>query len=269
MDLKPKKLAIASSSVEDLSIEDIQLNVVKFMNYNIFCNTRNTKDTAEAMRIEAIVRIIKEADPDVVALHNVDSNAFALVMGMLEHRYLIFQVFTDEKDMYGDVLLFHKERIELPDGSQPYYYDFKNGRIIGTEIRTKSAHQFHILTTSLDPGMDAENLRSDQFDTIQQVLKPLKNFILLADFPVADIHEPLERQITAVRMSDAWIKLGCPEQLRTCTGVTNRCNRIYYRLPDTFWLNSLIASGLDRMKDTGAPPSPHAAITAVFCEEIA
>ena len=117
MDLKPKKMAISSTpsvagTEQDNSPDDeVAVNIVKFMNYNIFCSTKKTRDSTEAMRLETIARIIKEADPDVVAVHDVDSMAFAMLMGMLEHRYLIFQVFTDEKDMYGDVLFFHKDHM--------------------------------------------------------------------------------------------------------------------------------------------------------------
>ena len=278
MSLRPKKLNVAPSDTAsitpisgDIEEADRILSIVKFMNYNIACNNKRTRDSTETDRIECIVKIIKEADGDVVALHNVDSSAFMILNSMLEQRYMIFQVFTDEKDLYGDVLLFHKDRISIPDGSQPYYYDFKNGRIIGTEIQTRPAngiepHRFHVLTTTLDSSIDGENIRSDQFDTVLRVTKTLQHFIILGEFNICDINEPIERQLFKSQLSDAWIKLGCPELLRSCVGHL-RSTRVYYQLPGSIWLNSQIASGLDRIKDINITPSPYAALTTVFCEE--
>lgn len=211
-------------------------NLLKVMNYNIWDKVEYWEE-----RVQQIVRIIKDNSPDVCCLHEVSQPCYTYIRDALKSFYLVFQAFIDEGDKVGSVLLCKLDTVSLPEGSQPYYYDFprSNGRVIGVELVIQSnGDRVNMLCTKLDDHPDNDHIRNEQFKVVQQVLKGLRNCILAGDFNIFHDDEDIIRELTSSKLTDAWVKLGCPNRVKyTFDGKRNtitkdrsqlRASRVYY-----------------------------------------
>lgn len=218
-------------------------NLLKVMNYNIWDKVEYWEE-----RVQQVIRIIKDNAPDVCCLHEVSEPCYTYIRDALKSFYLVFQAFIDEGDKVGSVLLCKLDTVSLPEGSQPYYYDFPktsssyergNGRVIGVELVLKSnGDRVNMLCTKLDDHPDNDHVRNEQFKVVQQVLKGLRNCILAGDFNIFHHDEDIVRELTSSKLMDAWVKLGCPNRVKyTFDGKRNtitadrsqlRASRVYY-----------------------------------------
>jgi endonuclease/exonuclease/phosphatase family metal-dependent hydrolase len=213
-------------------------HLLKVLTYNIW-----NKQEYWQERVEHVVKIIKDQCPDVCSLLEVTESCHNYIQTQLERMYIIFQVFILEGNSCGTVLLCRRETVDLPEGTQPYYYDFNGptpgGRVIGVELELLSNRErVHILCTQLDDYRDNDHIRSEQFSVVQQVIKKLKNCIVMGDFYIFKDNEDIQNKIQQSRLNDAWIKMGCPNHVKyTFDGkrnkITNdrtqmRASRIYY-----------------------------------------
>ena len=203
----------------DFTLETSPVSKVslKIITYNIGTGLDESYQTE---RLLAVLKLVKTGDADVVCLHDVNVRQLKVLQEGLESTYLQFQVFVEEKNLSGTLLMLKYDTVDIPDGSQPYYYDFTQGegRIIGTEItHLQSGHRFHILTTRVEDGSDNDHVREAQYQIIDQVIKPLKNFILVGDFNIYRINEAMQQRLDSSRMTDFWYSMGCPSLVKHTT----------------------------------------------------
>ena len=239
---RPKKMTLNNQTEISKSV-DLCLRI---LSYNVAGNSRH-----DQARMESVSRIIREISPDIGCLHCVSASGFQTLRGLLDSKYILFEVFLEEKESSGGVLLLKRDTVAIPEGAQPYYYDFSvgKGRVLGTEIVTAD-FRTHILMTDFAAGIDEDNIRAEQFDTVLEILKTVQNqaYVLAGDFNIHELTEPVERAIMGRRdMRDAYLVTGCPENVRNA-----RTHRIYYNIPDATVLK-LQSGGTERIKETGTP----------------
>jgi exonuclease III len=251
--------------------------------------TSNIRDKDEYWqeRIEHVVKLIKDNAPDVGCLLEVSENCYNYIQNELEKHYIIFQVFLLEGDSVGMVLLCKRETVDLPEGSQPYYYDFNSnqsdeqkGRVIGVELELLSnKERINVLCTKLDDRRDNDHVRSDQFSVVQRVIKKLRNCIVVGDFNIFRDSEEVHGKIQQSRLNDAWTKMGCPNRVKyTFDGKRNRitqdraqmrASRIYYT-GSHLHIKSLSFVGTSQITSSlRITPSCHYGLMGTFqCEKL-
>lgn len=255
----------------DIDIKREARHLIKILTYNIWDKQEYWQE-----RIQHVVKLIKDGFPDVACLLEVSENCYHYVAKMLDPFYIVFQVFIEEGNKSGMVLLCRHDTVSLPTGCQPYYYDFKSeGRIIGVELVLKSnSERFHFLCTKLDDHRDNDHIRSDQFSVVQHVIKGIKNCILVGDFNIFGDKEEVESKIMKSKLSDAWIKMGCPNRIKYTfdgkrNGITRdrtqmRASRIYYS-GSHLSIRSMGLTGTGCISpDVQISPSCHYGLTAVL-----
>lgn len=249
-------------------------HILKVMTYNIWEESSYWQE-----RTNAVIQIIKSQSPDVACLLDVTKQCYDVFSRVLESTYIVFQVFTEEEKPSGIVLLCRRDTLELPDGSQPYYYDYAtNGRIIGVELKVLSSGDYiNVLCTKLDDYRDNDNVRLEQFKIANHVINKdlkIKNYILMGDFNIFSDNEPVAGAISSTRMVDAWVKMGCPPKVKyTFDGKKNksttdrtrlRASRIYYH-GTRLNIKSMGFVGMGRIsEDAPLPPSCHYGLVAWF-----
>lgn len=280
--LQPGATALAPTRRElydrDIEFTAQPKHLLKVLSYNVWDKREYWQE-----RIEHITRLIKEYSPDVCCLLDMNEECYNVVQSELEKFYIVFQVFILEGDSTGTVLLCRRETVNLPEGSQPYYYDFTggNGRVIGVELELVSnGERVHVLCTKLDDHRDNDHVRSDQFSVIQQVIKKLRNCIVLGDFNIFRENEEVQSKIKVSKLDDAWIKMGCPNRVKyTFDGKRNRitqdrtqmrATRIYYT-GSHLHIRSLGLVGTATISDSlQITPSCHYGLMGTFqCEKLA
>lgn len=247
---------------------------LRLLTHNIWNNTLYYQE-----RLSAIVRTIKNRAPDVICLIDVSVHAFQEIENQLESNYNMFQVFTEEGENAGTVLLCNKNTIDFPEDSSPYYYDFPgSGRIIGADVcHRESGYRFHILGTRLDDHPDNDNVRENQCNVVCNVVRKLDNFVLMGDMNFYTRNERGEVRINEF-MSDTWVKIGCPPELRfTYNGKTNpiirsneklRNSRIYYKSKSRkhgLAPKSMSLVGMENISsDIKMPASPYYGLETIY-----
>jgi len=273
---------IPQISKRELYDRDVEFTVapkhlIKILTYNIWDKQEYWQE-----RIEHLVRLIKEHGPDVCCLQDVSESCYNYLNEQLDKFYIIFQVFLLEGNRVGMVLLCKRDTVNLPDGTQPYYYDFNSGsgRVIGVELELLSnGENLHVLCTKLDDHRDNDHIRSDQFAVVQQVIKKLRNCIVVGDFNIFHDGEEVQHKIMASKLDDAWIKMGCPNRVKyTFDGKRNRitkdraqlrASRIYY-MGSHLRVKSLGFIGTNYISDSlKITPSCHYGLIGIFqCEKL-
>jgi len=251
-------------------------HLLKVLTYNIWDKPEYWQE-----RAEHIVKIIKEHSPDVCCLLEVTEACHNYIQNQIERFYIIFQVFISEGNPSGMVLLCKKDSVDLPEGTQPYYYDFNSGtgRVIGVELELLSnGERINVLCTKLDDHRDNDHIRSDQFSVIQQVIKKLRNCIIAGDFYIFKEGEDIQNKIQTSKLDDAWTKMGCPNHVKyTFDGKRNRitndrtqmrASRIYYT-GSHLHIKSLSLVGTNHISSAlKIPPSCHYGLMGTFqCEK--
>lgn len=254
----------------------VKVPTLKVMTYNIWNDSIYFQE-----RMSAIIRNIKNRAPDIICLLDVSVEAYQ-ILEQLENFYHMFQVFTVEGETSGTVLLCNKKTIGFPEDTSPYYYDYpQGGRIVGAEIyHLETNYSFHVLGTRLDDHPDNDNIRETQCDVIYNVVRKMEHFILMGDMNFYNRCERGEVKLTET-MSDTWIKLQCPSELRfTYNGKANpiirnneklRNARIYYRAKTKKATQvklhpramALICTG-NISDDIKIPPSPYYGLEAIY-----
>jgi exonuclease III len=247
LNLKPGTVApVASPMRRELYERDVEFTVkpkhlLTVLTYNIWDKSEYWQE-----RIEHIVSLVKDHNPDVSCLLEVSDNCYRYIQSELAKSYIIFRVDEDSAGGAvgaGIVLLCNKKTVDLPEGGQPYYYDYSSGsgRVIGVELNLLSNNELiNVLCTKLDDHRDNDHVRGDQFSMIQQVIKSqkIKNYIVMGDFNIFRRGEEVQGKILASDLDDAWTKMGCPNRVKyTFDGKKNRitqdraqlrASRIYY-----------------------------------------
>uniref|UniRef100_A0A6C0J7I9 Endonuclease/exonuclease/phosphatase domain-containing protein n=1 Tax=viral metagenome TaxID=1070528 RepID=A0A6C0J7I9_9ZZZZ len=246
--------------------------LLKISTHNIWNNVSYFQE-----RLFAVIRALKKREPDVACLVDVSTEAYNILEKNLDKHFISLQVFTAEGNPSGIVLLCNKKTIEIPEGSQPYYYDYpQGGRILGAEIQhIESNFKFHILATRLDDNPDNDHIREQQCDIIYNVVKKIHNYILVGDINIYSRGERAEVKINKI-MNDSWIKIQCPSELRfTYNGKSNplirnneriRNSRIYYKTKKsrlTPKAMSLICIG-NISNEVKFPPSPYYGLEVIY-----
>lgn len=279
MDLRPGDIQPTKRELYDRELEFTSKpkHLLKVLTYNIWDKQEYWQE-----RTEHVVRLIKEQGPDVACLLDVSENCYNLLNDELDKFYILFQVFLLEGDNVGMVLMCKRETVAIPDGSQPYYYDFPNGhgRVLGAELEVLSNKEHvNVLCTKLDDHRDNDYIRSDQFSVVQQVIKKLKNCIVVGDFNIFKDTEDVHHKILESKLDDSWIKMGCPNRVKyTFDGKRNRitqdrsqlrASRIYYN-GSHLHIKSLGFIGTTVISDTlRITPSCHYGVMATFqCERV-
>lgn len=238
MDLRPGDIQPNKRELYDRELEFTAKpkHLLKVLTYNIWDKKEYWQE-----RAEHVVKLVKEQGPDVVCLLDVSESCYNIFATELDKFYILFQVFLMEGDNVGMVLMCKRETVTLPDGSQPYYYDFPNGggRVLGVELELLSnGEHVNVLCAKLDDHRDNDYIRNDQFSVIQKVIKKLKNCIVVGDFNIFRDTEDVNQKIMESKLDDSWIKMGCPNRVKyTFDGKRNRitqdrsqlrASRIYY-----------------------------------------
>jgi endonuclease/exonuclease/phosphatase family metal-dependent hydrolase len=261
----------------ELDFTAVPKHLIKVLTYNIWDRQEYWQE-----RIEHVVRLIKEHGPDVTCLLDVSENCYNYINDQLEKTYIVFQVFLLEGERTGMVLLCKRDTVNLPEGTQPYYYDFNCGigRVIGVELKLLSnGERLHVLCTKLDDHRDNDHIRSDQFAVVQQVIKKLRNCIVVGDFNIFRDGEEVQHKIMSSKLNDAWTKMGCPNRVKyTFDGKRNhitqdqsqlRASRIYY-MGSHLHIKSLGLIGTNYISDRlKVRPSCHYGLIGTFqCEKL-
>jgi hypothetical protein len=227
------------------TLDPITIDKFSVLTYNVSGNTKNEAEVTSVIRMKMISKILLDNLPDVVCLLDVSVANYQTLLKLLSNKYILFQVFIEEKNKYGEVLLCLRDTTAIPEGSQPYYYDLTigNGRVVGTEL--------YIKTLDLTANILLTKLQSpEQFVLLEQVAKPFKHVILMGDFPDKNIEHDY---------SDAWIKMGCPSYLRNY-----RRSRILWTKNSDIMPINLSLLGTAVIKKINLPPSSHLGLMAIF-----
>ena len=104
--------------------------ILRTVSYNID-GPNMTKD-----KLSLLLYTIDTQKPDILCLTNVTETAFNLIHEKVSGRYIAFQVFIEEGESIGTVILCNKDTTAISDEEQPYYFDYPRGegRIIGTGV---------------------------------------------------------------------------------------------------------------------------------------
>lgn len=256
----------------NIEIRTAPRHLIKILSYNVWAEESYWQE-----RIHSVIKNIKDSTPDVACLLDVTQACFDRLMNALESTYILFQVFIEEGNECGMVILCRKETVELPAGTQPYYYDYNvgEGRIIGLELNLRSNGEvINVLCTKLDDHRDNDNIRAEQFQIAHHVIKSLKNLILVGDFNVYSDEEDIEKKISQSKLQDIWITMGCPGKVKyTFDGKKNSCTsdksqlratRIYYA-GNHLDVKSMGITGTSVISDdVPMPPSCHYGLQACF-----
>jgi hypothetical protein len=226
-----------------------KLNV---LTYNIASGIKNESEENITIRMRVIAKMLLDADhlPDIISLLDVTVLGYQTLYKYLVAKYIVFQVFIDEKDKSGEVLLCLRETTEIPEGCQPYYYDLTTGkgRVVGTELFLKTLDiNINVLLTKLQ--------NEAQFPLILQVAQPLSNVLLIGDFL-------LDKEFDH-DFSDAWITMGCPSYLRE-----HRLARVLYATGLELTIERLTLLGTQVIKKTNEAPSAHLGLLATFQKKV-
>ena len=226
------------------TLDPLTTDKFSVLTYNVG-HLKNEPEENTIIRMKMICKILLDNLPDVVCLLDVSVLNYQYLSKLVSNKYVLFQVFIEEKDKYGEVLMCLRGSTEIPEGCQPYYYDLTigKGRVLGTELFIKALDlTVNILLTKLQA--------EEQFPLLEQVAKPLNHVILLGDFPDID----LEHDYT-----DAWIRMGCPSYLRN-----HRVSRVLWTKDTPIIPLNLALLGTALIKKINLPASPHLGLMATF-----
>ncbi len=251
-------------------------HLLKVMTYNIWNNRSYWQE-----RTCSVIKILRELQPDVACLLDVNESQYGMLKEALEKYYTVFQGFIEEGNKAGAVFFCNKATVDIVD--QPYFYDynFAYGCVIGVEVLIKSTgNKVHVVATELDKTPDNDHIRADQVNMIQQVLKPLKHFILVGDFNIYNYREDGEKKLSQCKLIDAWSKIGCPPKIKyTYDCKKNNCfrfsdkvdrtqlrnSRIYYNDTHQIEIKGLSLIGLEHINpEIPIPPSCFYGLMATF-----
>jgi hypothetical protein len=150
--------------------------------------------------------IVTDDPPDIICLVNSSVAQYEYIQDALEDLYIAFQIFVEEGDESGTVILCNKNTTMISDEETPYYFDYPlkcKGRIIGTGVvHLNSKITFNILTAELDHDV---SVRNTQLDTLSKVVKDMKDYIIAGDLGDIEVGQT----------KDAWVKMGCPVRCRS------------------------------------------------------
>jgi endonuclease/exonuclease/phosphatase family metal-dependent hydrolase len=239
---------------------------ISVLTYNIWANPDYIHE-----RCDAIIKIIKEKQPDLVALHEVTDTTYDIFTKALDKAYLMFQV-TDEHTVSGTILMCNYSTTQICENTQPYYYDFQNGRVMGVEIlHIQTNLKFNFLATKLDDYVDNDHIRDQQMTIIQQVMKSMKLVILVGDFCGYDIQEDFEKRIRSMKLLDVWQHLGCPQLTKYTTSkknplakVNRRWSRIYTNRTLYWQPRNLTLVGTGKIESLNIPPSKYYGVMTIL-----
>ena len=262
-----KKELDDSSAIE---IDEKKKPHLRVLSYNIWNNSSYWQE-----RLSTVIRIIKSNSPDVICLMDVNKLCWEELRDTLEKYYIVFQVFLEEGNQSGIVLFCNRDTMQIPENTQPYYYDYNcgTGRIIGVElIHKETGDKVHVLATALDNTPDNDYVRAEQYAVIQKVTKSLKHYILVGDFNIQSHREEIEKKLIASNMSDVWIDMGCPLKAKyTYNGRKNQWARNKKQLRSTRIYShtshyNIIGFNMVGLEDpeTKFAPSCHYGIMATF-----
>jgi len=252
---------INKKSINDLDSDEEpdQRVLFKVMTYNIWSDTQYSQE-----RLEAVIKIIKDIRPDAICLLDVTEPCHDKLVKALKMSYVIFQSFISTGDKSGIVQLFRRDTVTIPKGSEPYY--FEGGiNLIGTEVEIVNKLRINIIATQFDNRQDNENVRVNEFDLLKKIIKTFDNCIVVGDFNSQSPTEPVEKQINDSKLTDCWIKMGCPSLLRqTCPSTKLRSSRIYYINNESLDLGVLTHVGTANIPEINVLPSIHYGLLATF-----
>ena len=266
-------LSINKRHIEPDATETEQRHILKVLTYNIWDQQHYWQE-----RLHAVIRTIKENAPDVVSLLDVNVQCLEVLNQTLSGQYIVFEVFQIEGAEKGIVLLCRRGTVKIPEGTTPYYYDYNSGegRVIGVEIEILSTgNRVHVLATKFDDHPDNDYIREEQFGVVKRVIKPLKQCIVMGDFNVYGSREGVEKALEQSKLTDTWIKLGCPPRARyTYNGKRNTCvrdkrqlraSRVYFTDTEQLDIRSYCLLGLAPIsEEVPIPPSCHYGVLAAF-----
>ena len=131
------------------------------------------------------------------------------------------------------------------------------------------------MTTHLESMTDNAEVRNHQFNTIKEIIKDTGNCIIAGDFNICSVKEAIESNIANSDLSDVWINMGCPNNIKyTYDNKLNanvlgrfqsRLDRILYNFSFKHNIKSLELIGLNNTShEIMVPPSDHFGLIAVF-----
>ena len=194
-----------------ISEEPTTSTLLRVLTYRLTCDSSYWQE-----RLDAIMKIIRDTGTDVACLHGVTEDWWKRIKTACGKYFVPFQIFVEEGNTEGTVLMCNARTTRIVDGTQPYYYDFpgSEGRVIGVELvslRARAKGSFHIVTTEL--GQDDEQ-RATEANIVAQVLQSLKNYILAGEFPICEEREEADNILNHLAGRDQWRHMGCPQKLR-------------------------------------------------------
>ena len=170
-------------------------------------------------KFSMFIDTIETQKPDILCLTHVTEEVFNKLLQTLDSSYVSFQVFIEEEEDLGTVIMCNKETTAISEEEPPYYFDYPSGtpgRVIGTGIvLKKNKSKFNILTADIDH--DNEDIRKIQFDILTKVINDIEDYIIMGDTG------NLSLKGKGQGAKDVWTKLGCPFKIKT----TDRMLRTY------------------------------------------
>lgn len=245
---------------------------LKIVSYNLWDNKQE-----QNVRLNAILNIIKKTKPDVACLFDASAEAFRLISTELSKTYLAFQIFLEIGDLAGIVFLCNLATTEIQSKEPPYYIDLpEQARMVATGlIFRETGTEFQVAAAKLDDHPDHVDIREKQMETVLKAVHKISNLILVTEINSYKSDEPAEDLLAHSKLTDSWIKLGCPSTVKyTYDGRKNplingelqlRHTRILYRgLHRTYPISlALIGQGPISNK-LNYPPSPFYGLMSTF-----
>ena len=206
-------------------IESGERSVIKTMTYNL----QSTSNKA----FKPLLKEIKEHNCDIIALLSVRAKDYNIIATFLEDIYLAFQVFIDEGEESGEVILCKRETIKISEDDPPYYFDYPkgiNGKIIGTGLIYKK-HLLNLVVVKFNSEIETTHIRDRQSDTLAKIISKLDNYILMGDINTSpNYKETTDEILLDQKMQDCWSLMGCPMRIKyTHENEKSRSSRIYFK----------------------------------------
>lgn len=206
---------------------------MSIMNYNV-SSSSNSSSATPTNRINAVCRIIAQENPDIIGLHDINSECLEVFEGAFSENYHIIQAFRESGEKFGSVLVFKRDKVKLV--GDPYYYPLSTTHVIGCGVEVEHKN-FHVLAINLDPLAVNEINRIEQLQGIKEIIKPFKQCVLLGCFEITTQFE--QDKIDDLLLHDAWNLIGYPNSIKNTRNQHKKSKSSFNIRPDRILISSM------------------------------
>ena len=222
---------------------------ISVISYNLACSSASPSHD----KISKICEYIKKHNINIICLQDVSQTTLTIFKSKI-FGYQILETFLEENKETGTVILFPKKTFELVD---PYYLECPttmNRSIVGCKIKGDNGITYDIVNVHLEDYQYNEEYRAKQFSLITEYTNENPNTLVIGDFNIFDVSEPVNDIIGESGMKDSWIALGCPSKLRNTTifkevNKSIRSARVLYYTNADFAVHKMATLNLDNTRN--------------------